>query len=383
MPPVILLLSTAVSWLGTARMARSLARAGFVVALLAPDGSLAASSRFVARRSVLPRDATPAVWLKALIRAVDDFAPALVVPCDEMAVRLLFVLTLEPPSWLPSTVHLRLAALVERSMGNRAHFLDSVDKLRLPAAAEAAGVAMPPHALAGSVAEARDFAQARGYPVVVKRRYGFAGEGVAVVAGAGELAPAVEALLRPDQLDLGQRQPARLLVQSFVTGPYHSQALVAWDGTTLAGFGWERYVATEPVKGQTSVLRFVRSEETRALAQRLGRAFGITGFFNAQFVIDAATGRAYLLEINRRLVTHMHVGERIGVDLATALRARLAGEPVPAMPSLPAATGPVVTVFPREWLRNPRSRYLVDCPVDVPWDDPELIEAMLAMRPPP
>jgi biotin carboxylase len=215
---------------------------------------------------------------------------------------------------------------------------------------------------------------------VLKRRHGFAGEGVAIVARADELAPAVEALLRPDQLDLGLWQAPRLLVQSFITGPYHSQALVAWKGTPLASFAWERHVATQPVKGQTAVLRFVRSERTRAPAERLGHAFGITGFFNVQFVIDAATGRAYLLEINRRLVTHMHVGERIGRDLATALRARLAGAQVPAMPPLPGPTGAVVTVFPREWLRDPRSRHLVDHPVDVPWDDPELIEAMLAMR---
>jgi biotin carboxylase len=295
-------------------------------------------------------------------------------------VRLLFVLTLEPPPWLPSAVHLQLAALVERSMGDRAHFLDSVDKLRLPAAAAAVGVAVPPHALVGTTAEARAFAQERGYPVVLKRRHGFAGEGVAIVARADELAPAVEALLRPDPLDLGQWQAPRLLVQSFVTGPYHSQALVAWNGAPLASFAWERHVATQPVKGQTAVLRFVRSEQTRAAAERLGRAFGITGFFNVQFVIDAATGRAYLLEINRRLVTHVHVGERVGVDLAAALRARLAGAQVPAIPPLPGPTGPVVAVFPREWLRDPQSRHLVDHPVDVPWDDPELIEAMLAMR---
>jgi hypothetical protein len=37
--------------------------------------------------------------------------------------------------------------------------------------------------------------------------------------------------------------------------------------------------------------------------------------------------------------------------------------------------------FPQEWLRDPRSHYLRDHPVDVPWDEPELIRAMLARRP--
>ena len=36
--------------------------------------------------------------------------------------------------------------------------------------------------------------------------------------------------------------------------------------------------------------------------------------------------------------------------------------------------------FPEEWLRDPASPYLREYPVDVPWDEPELIEAFLGMR---
>ena len=36
--------------------------------------------------------------------------------------------------------------------------------------------------------------------------------------------------------------------------------------------------------------------------------------------------------------------------------------------------------FPAEWLRNPQSPWLRRHPVDVPWDDPELLDAMLALR---
>ena len=36
--------------------------------------------------------------------------------------------------------------------------------------------------------------------------------------------------------------------------------------------------------------------------------------------------------------------------------------------------------FPQEWLRDPASPYLRDYPADVPWDEPRLVEAMLAMR---
>jgi hypothetical protein len=40
----------------------------------------------------------------------------------------------------------------------------------------------------------------------------------------------------------------------------------------------------------------------------------------------------------------------------------------------------ITVYFPGEWLRDPQSRYLREYPVDVPWDEPDLIEAMLALR---
>jgi biotin carboxylase len=198
-----------------------------------------------------------------------------------------------------------------------------------------------------------------------------------VVTDAVDLVRQGQALLSPDQLDLGQRHARQLLVQSFIRGAYHSQAITAWQGKPLARFAWERQVATLPYKGQTSVLRFVRSPETAAYTETLCEAFGISGFCNAQFVLDE-DGRAYLLELNRRIVTHMHMGERVGADLAAAIARQLRGLPPALHAESPLEVGPSVAIFPREWLRDPRSRWLRECASDLPWDDPALIKAMLA-----
>ena len=162
MNPRVLLVSTASRGLGTARMPRSLARAGFDVALLAPRGSLALHSRFVGRSCVLRDESTPMAWLMSLVAMITELEPRLVVPCDEVAIRLLFELVRNPPRHLGSRAGTRVMELVRESLGDPAHYETSIDKTLLPAAAQAIGVPVPRYALADTVGEAIEHAAALG-----------------------------------------------------------------------------------------------------------------------------------------------------------------------------------------------------------------------------
>ena len=380
MRPTLLIALTRTDWLGTARAPRMLSRAGFDVALLTPPGSLAERSDYVARIARVSPKASPMAWIASLVQAIDDCDPLLLVPGDEMALRLMFRLVLEPPPALPAARRAQLAALIVRSLGDPAHYATSIDKTLLPETAAALGVRMPPGAVVdsvdGAVAVARSLGGSR---IVLKRRLGFGGGGVAFADTLDEVAAAAQRLLqRPEEVDLGEYARAQLLVQAYIDGPHYSAAVVAHEGRVLAGFSWERYVATHPRQGQTSVLRFVESPETDAFAARIARGLGMTGFYNVQFILDAQTGAAHMLEINRRIVTHTHVGERVGCDLGVALFAALAGRP--AAPPVPRVEPDhCLAVFPREWLRDPESEYLHRYPADVPWDEPRLFEAMTAL----
>jgi glutathione synthase/RimK-type ligase-like ATP-grasp enzyme len=380
MRPCLLIVLTRTDWLGTARAPRMLARAGFDVALLTPPGSLAEQSDYVARIAHVSPKASPMAWIASLVQAIDDCRPRLIVPGDEMALRLLFRLVLEPPPALPAARRGELAALIVRSLGDPAHYAASIDKTLLPRTAAALGVRMPPGAVVDSVDAAVEVARALGGPrIVQKRRMGFGGGGVAIADTLGDVAAAAQRLLqRPEEVDLGEYARAQVLVQAYIDGPHHSQAVVALEGRVLAGFAWERYVATQPRQGQTSVLRFVESPETAVFAARIARGLGRTGFYNVQFLLDAKTGAAHLLEINRRIVTHTHLGERVGCDLGAALFAALDGRT--AAPPVPRVEpDQCLAVFPREWLRDPESPYLARYPADVPWDEPRLFAAMTAL----
>jgi predicted ATP-grasp superfamily ATP-dependent carboligase len=375
----ILLVSTASRWLGTARMPRRLARAGFEVSLLAPRGSLALHSRFVARSSVLRDEATPMQWLLSLVAMITEVEPRLVIPCDEVAIRLLFELVRHPPRHLGGD-GARVQQLVRESLGDPAHYETSIDKTMLPPAAQALGVPVPPYRLAETVDEAVASADALGYPVVLKRRYGFASQGVRILQHRDELRPAADALLRPTQLDLGVRRAPTLLVQGFVDGSMLSQTMVAWEGVPLAGFSRRREVAFTPGKGASAVVRVRKVPSIRNFTERLCRGFGMSGLFSVQYIEPADGSPPRLLEINRRIVTFMHMDEYGGVDLCGALYQRLAGVPQTLPFDMPDTTDHILVSFPREWLRDPESPWLRDHPSDIPWDDPGVLQAMIALR---
>jgi predicted ATP-grasp superfamily ATP-dependent carboligase len=376
----VLLVSTASRWLGTARMPRSLARAGFEVALLAPRGSLALHSRFVARASVLRDEATPMQWLMSLVAMINDVSPRVVVPCDEVAIRLLFELVRNPPQHLAGAQGAAIKHLVRQSLGNPDHYETSIDKTLLPVAAQALGVPVPPHAIVESVAHAAASADALGYPVVIKRRYGFASQGVAVVQRPDELRAAADRVLSPVQLDLGVRRAPTLLVQKFIDGPMVSQTMVAWDGVPLAGFARQRAVVFTAGKGASAVVRVRKLPPIRDFTERMCRAFGMSGFFSVQYIRPVDDSAPLLLEINRRIVTFMHIDEFCGVDLCGALFQRLAGVPQTLPTDMPDDVDRLIASFPREWLRDPESAWLRECPADVPWDDPDVFAAMVALR---
>jgi len=376
----VLLVSTATRWMGTARIPSALAKAGFDVSLLTPRNSLAERSRFVSRVDYVPDSANVQQWVRAFAGAVSVSAPRIVLPCDDMAFRLLAMLVRTPPRDFPSSLQLQLASLIRDSLGDPAYYDTSVDKTRLPPFAEALGVRVPPYSVISEPAAAAAFVAAHGYPVVLKRAHGFAGQGVAICANRDELTQALAAFSRTHQLDLGESGPARNLIQAHVPGRVQYYLATAWKGDLLAGWASEKVVANPEPTGPPTVSRHFRSPELRRIAASLVKGLGISGHFFVEFIVANGTGEPHMLEINRRITPGSHRGRARNVDQWAALCARLQGTAPTSRTELDEGEEGLTVWFPEELLRDPRSRYLREHPVDVPWDEPELFEAFLAMR---
>ena len=380
--PPVLLVATATKWLGTARIPRGLANAGFTVSLLTPRNSLAEKSRFIAKIGYLPDHATPLQWVHAFAATVVATSPRLVLPCDDMAFRLLRMLALTPPPRLQPALHLRLASLIRESLGDPAHYLSSTDKTLLPAAASALGVSVPPFAICADTDQIDAFAAVHGWPIVVKRRHGFAGQGVAICADHDDIARALTTFAAADAQDLVDIEagPARYLAQAHLTGRTQYFHGVAWNGRLLAGYSGEKIIANPEPTGPPTVTRYFRSPRLRAIAEQLVTGFGMAGSIVVEFRTDERTQDVHLIEINRRISPATHLSAMRNVDFCAALYATVCGTTFKSRADLSEGEEGIAVYFPGEWLRDPNSRYLREYPVDVPWDEPELIEAMLALR---
>jgi predicted ATP-grasp superfamily ATP-dependent carboligase len=372
----VLLVATATHWYGAARMARCLAEAGFVVSLLTPANSPSERSRFVTKVGHLGANAAPLEWVYAFAAMVKATSPRLVLPCDDMAVRLMQTLVLTPPDNLQPELRLQLGTLIAESLGAPAHYRASIDKTMFSSAAEALGIRVPAHAVVSGPGEAERFAMRHGYPVVLKRSHSSAGQGVVLCADSADLSREFATMARPDPLGLGDARDRWLLVQAFVPGRVHYHNSVAWKGVLLAGQASEQLAAT--ARGPASAVRYYHSPELRAMSAALAAGFGISGIYVPEFVVHQNTGEAYLLEINRRMTHGTHRGAAFNVNLGAALYAAVNGLPSATRSDLDPGEEHITVHFPLEWTRDPESRYLREHPVDVPWDEPELVEAIVA-----
>ena len=57
-------------------------------------------------------------WLVSLIAMINEVAPRVVVPCDEVAIRLLFEVVRNPPRDLHGDRGAAIKRLVQQSLGN-------------------------------------------------------------------------------------------------------------------------------------------------------------------------------------------------------------------------------------------------------------------------
>lgn len=320
--------------------------------------------------------------LASLRTAIQSAAPDLIIPCDDSAAAHLHQLYADTTT--PSAIALRL--LIEHSLGTPGVCTLATARGEFMALAAKLGVQVPQTTVINSNRDLGLWLLQHPLPAVIKMDCTWGGQGTVIVRSPEEAwqvyrtmtarPPIINALART----LLDRDPSIFLhavkhvqpvitLQDFIPGTPANRAVACWQGQVLAGISVEA-LKTQHATGPATVVRVIDHPQMTNAAARLVQRLGISGLWGLDFILEAGTGNAYLIEMNPRATPICHLPLGAGQDLPAALYTQLTGHP----PTTPATNIPqdVIAMFPGEWRRDPASPYLYSAYYDIPWDEPEL-----------
>lgn len=380
-----ILLASTLRWPLASRLAIGFAERGCHVEAWYPAGHPLDVTRAVAGRHRY----RPFATLASLQQAIRQADPDVVIPCDDDAVMHLHQLYQLARQAAPDSP---LPGLISRSLGVPEACAKASVRNDLLQTARDLGLRIPPSADLPDLAAVDRWSAEIGYPAAFKSSPSWGGRGVIRVENPMEARAAFlhltssswgrslrEQLLRGDSSQLRRQlegERPRVLAQRFIVGRPANRAVACWQGESLAGIS-VRALETLGETGPATVVEVIDPEDMRDAGQRLVQHLGLSGFCGLDFIIEAGSGHAYLIEMNPRAtpICHLVLG-RGHEDLLGALVSRLRGDPPPpaTQPWAAEKGAAVIALFPGEWRRDPHSAYLHTAHHDVPWREPALVE---------
>jgi hypothetical protein len=387
MKPTVLIAATD-RWFPTARLAMALANAGCVVDAVCPAGHPIGKTRAVRRihgyNGIMP--------LASFVQAIRTTNPEVVIPADDLATRHLHQLYNQERG--DGQTRNQICGLIERSLGPAESFGVVYSRAALMRLAEEEGVRVPKTEVVRNASDLQDWIRRVGFPTVLKANGTSGGDGVRVVNTVEEaerafrklqapplLARAVKRALVDRDLTLIRpslsRHQSTINAQAFVAGREATSTIVCWNGVVLASLHFEVLQKVRPT-GHATVVRLIEHPEMSAAAEKIARRLKLSGLHGLDFMLEANTGRAYLIEMNPRVTQVGHLALGLGRDLPAALYAALTGKNVQPTPKVTESD--TIALFPQEWMRDPASPFLLSAYHDVPWEEPALVSASVSKR---
>src|SRR5438552_13866695 len=385
MKPTVLVATTS-RWFPTARLGVALAHAGFMVEAVCPPRHPLAKTGAV-RQICTYRGLTP---LRSFVEAIAATKPDLILPGDDLATRHLH--HLYGRERRQGRAGSAICQLIERSLGAPESFSVVYARTAFMQLAQEDGIRTPRTEIISNTHDLKTWIARMGFPTVLKADCTSGGEGVRVVHTIEQAEHAYRRLQAPPLL---ARAAKRALVdqdktlvwpsllrrrpvvngQAFVAGREATSTVACWNGVVLAGLHFE-VLKKRSSAGPATVLRLIEHSEMLTAAKMITRRLNLSGLNGFDFMLEAQTGNAYLVEINPRATQVGHLTLGTGHDLPAALYAALSGDTV-IQPAPKLTENDTITLFPHEWRRNPASAFLQTGYHDVPWEEPELVLACL------
>lgn len=387
MKPTVLIATTS-RWFPTARLGIALANAGCNVEAVCPSRHpLAKTSVF--RQIHTYHGLAPLMSFAAAITAT---SPNVIVPCDDLAVLHLHQMYSREQG--RGTDGAATCALIERSLGAPASFSIVRARASFMDVAEEEGIRVPKTKVISNIGDLREWTARMGFPVVLKTNGTSGGDGVRIVRTLEEAEHAFRVLQAPPLLARAAKralidQDTRLVwpslfrnrsvvnAQTVVAGREATSTVACWEGSVLASLHFE-VLSKHNSTGPATVLRLIENSDMSTAAEKMVRRLKLSGVHGFDFMLEAHSGNAHLIEINPRATQVGHLALGPGCDLPAALYAAITGKVVHESPKV--TENDTITLFPHEWLRNPASPFLKSSYHDIPWEEPEFIRVCVRTR---
>jgi hypothetical protein len=379
------LIATSYRWLSTARLSIALSDAQFSVKVVCPHGHPIENVRAV--RQVFPYSGV--MPLSSLADAILASQPDLVIPGDDLVVHQLHALYNRERA--RGSAGASICSLIESSLGEPDSFPVVYSRSRFMDLAEKEGVRVPKTQTIEDLSELKAWGARMGYPTVLKADGTSGGEGVRIVHTAQQAESALRKLQAPpilarvakrvllDQdttlvLPMLTRRRSCVSAQAFIPGREATSLVACWKGTVLAALHFE-VLNKQDSTGPASVVRIVDNSGMIAAAEKMVRRLNLSGLHGFDFMLEAQSGNAYLIEINPRTTQVGHLRLGAGRDLPAALHAAITGTAISQ--TVKITDNETIAFFPQEWLRNPASSFLQSGFHDVPWQEADLMRLSL------
>jgi hypothetical protein len=330
--------------------------------------------------------------IRSFASAIAATSPDIIVPCDDLAVQHLHELYRRAEN--RGRQGGAICGLIQGSLGAPESFQVVRERTSFMKVAEAEGIRVPKTEVISGIANLREWAARKGFPIVLKSDGTSGGHGVRIVHTPGEAERAFHLLQAPPLVARAAKRAlvdrdARLVwpsllrnqstvnAQTFVGGREATSTVACSEGTVLAALHFE-VLSKQYAAGPATVLRLIENSDMSVAAEKIVRRLGLSGIHGLDFMLETDTENAYLVEINPRATQVGHLALGSGRDLPAALYAAVTKSVT--RESKKITDQDTITLFPHEWLRNPRGPFLHSSYHDVPWEAPELIRACVGTR---
>jgi glutathione synthase/RimK-type ligase-like ATP-grasp enzyme len=381
-----ILIASAARWFTTPRLAIAFARLGCNVDAICPAPHPLRVTK-VLRHTYAYRALSS---VDSFLRAIDSSHPDLIVPGDDLTIKNLQDLYSSQQKTNDEAGH-RICELIERSIGSPDSFPIVIARASFMELASQEGIRVPKTVVLADVRDLEAWTSQMGFPVVLKADGSSSGEGVRIAYTLTEAKRALRTLQAPPQfirvakrvlIDRDstwirpalERRHSVVNAQEFVTGRDTTSLVACWKGEVLAALHFE-VVIKQYERGPASVLRLIENEEIADVTKKAARRLNISGLHGFDFLLEKATEKPYLIEMNPRPTQVGHLALGPGRDLTAALNAAVSGKPIPKTRQV--TDNPTIALFPQEWSRDPQSTFLNSAYHDIPWEEPDLIRDCL------